>query len=122
MTGNVIELHTEVPADLESNVFGQFDEHLKLIERTLKVTVISRDGILKILGSEQSASSTKKLIEELVTLARRGNTITKQNVNYALSLAMEQKNEVLTEIDKDFICNTIQGRPISLRHLGRKIM
>lgn len=67
MTGNVIELHTEVPADLESNVFGQFDEHLKLIERTLNVTVISRDGILKILGSEQSASSAKKLIEELVT-------------------------------------------------------
>ena len=120
MTGNVIELHTEVPADLESNVFGQFDEHLKLIERTLNVTVISRDGILKILGSEQSASSAKKLIEELVTLARRGNTITKQNVNYALSLAMEQKNEVLTEIDKDFICNTIQGRPIKPKTLGQK--
>ena len=49
MTGNVIELHTEVPADLESNVFGQFDEHLKLIERTLNVTVVSRDGILKVL-------------------------------------------------------------------------
>ena len=110
MTGNVIELHTEVPADLESNVFGQFDEHLKLIERTLNVTVISRDGILKILGSEQSASSAKKLIEELVTLARRGNTITKQNVNYALSLAMEQKNEVLTEIDKDFICQYHTGQ------------
>ena len=120
MAGNIIELHTEVPADLESNVFGQFDEHLKLIERTLNVTVISRDGILKILGSEQGASSAKKLIEELVVLAKRGNTITKQNVNYALSLAMEQRNEVLTEIDKDFICNTIQGRPIKPKTLGQK--
>jgi len=52
MAGNIIELHTEVPAELEANVFGQFDEHLKLIERTLNVTVISRDGILKILGTE----------------------------------------------------------------------
>ena len=51
MAGNIIELHTEVPAELEANVFGQFDEHLKLIERTLNVTVISRDGILKILGN-----------------------------------------------------------------------
>ena len=34
MAGNIIELHIEVPADLESNVFGQFDEHLKLIENT----------------------------------------------------------------------------------------
>ena len=120
MAGNIIELHTEVPANLESNVFGQFDEHLKLIERTLNVTVISRDGILKILGSEQGASSAKKLIEELVVLAKRGNIITKQNVNYALSLAMEQRNEVLTEIDKDFICNTIQGRPIKPKTLGQK--
>ena len=120
MAGNIIELHTEVPANLESNVFGQFDEHLKLIERTLNVTVISRDGILKILGSEQGTSSAKKLIEELVVLAKRGNIITKQNVNYALSLAMEQRNEVLTEIDKDFICNTIQGRPIKPKTLGQK--
>lgn len=120
MAGNIIELHIEVPADLESNVFGQFDEHLKLIERTLNVTVISRDGILKILGNEQSASSAKKLIEELVVLAKRGNTITRQNINYALSLAMEQRNEVLTEIDKDFICNTIQGRPIKPKTLGQK--
>ena len=103
MAGNIIELHTEVPAELEANVFGQFDEHLKLIERTLNVTVISRDGILKILGNEQSAASAKKLIEELTVLAKRGNTITKQNVNYALSLAMEQRNEVLTEKDKAFI-------------------
>ena len=120
MAGNIIELHTEVPAELEANVFGQFDEHLKLIERTLNVTVISRDGILKILGNEQNATSAKKLIEELTVLAKRGNTITKQNVNYALSLAMEQRNEVLTEIDKDFICNTIQGRPIKPKTLGQK--
>ena len=120
MANSIIELHLEIPADLEGNVFGQFDEHLKLIERTLNVTLISRDGILKILGTEGSASQAKKLIGELVVLAQRGNTITKQNVSYALALAMEQRNEVLTEIDKDFICNTIQGRPIKPKTLGQK--
>lgn len=122
MAGNIIELHTEVPAELEANVFGQFDEHLKLIERTLNVTVISRDGILKILGNEQNAASAKKLIEELTVLAKRGNTITKQNVNYALSLAMEQRNEVLTEIDKDFICTPYRADLSSPKHWDRKIM
>ena len=120
MANSIIELYTQVPADLEGNVFGQFDEHLKLIERTLNVTLISRDGMLKILGTEQSATQAKKLIEELVTLAGRGNTITRQNVSYALSLAMEERNQVLTEIDKDFICNTIQGRPIKPKTLGQK--
>ena len=59
MAGSIIELHTEVPADQEANVFGQFDAHLKLTERTLNVTVISRDGILKIVGNEQSAACKK---------------------------------------------------------------
>lgn len=117
---NIIELHADVPASMEGNVFGQFDEHLKLIERTLNVTMISRDGTLKILGNDQNASQAKKLIDELVTLAGRGNTITRQNVNYALSLALEQRNQVLTEIDKDLICNTIQGRPIKPKTLGQK--
>lgn len=120
MANSIIELYTQVPADLEGNVFGQFDEHLKLIERTLNVTLISRDGMLKILGTEQSATQAKKLIEELVTLAGRGNTITRQNVSYALSLAMEERNQILTEIDKDFICNTIQGRPIKPKTLGQQ--
>ena len=117
---SIIELQAEVPASQEGNVFGQFDEHLKLIERTLNVTLISRDGGLKIIGSESSAVQAKKLIEELVSLADRGNTITRQNVTYALSLAMENRNEVLTEIDKDFICNTVQGRPIKPKTLGQK--
>ena len=60
MASSIIELHTEVPASIEGNVFGQFDEHLKVIERTLNVTLISRDGSLKILGTESSASEAKK--------------------------------------------------------------
>lgn len=120
MANSIIELRAEVPADQEGNVFGNFDEHLKLIERTLNVTMVSRDGNLKIIGTEQNAAAAKSLIEELVRLARRGNTITVQNVNYALSLAMEKRNDVLTEIDKDFICNTIQGRPVKPKTLGQK--
>ena len=121
MANSIIELHVQIPADLEGNVFVQFDEHLKLIERTMNVTLISRDGILKILGTEQSASLTKNLIVELVTLAQRGNTITRQNVTYALSLAMEQRNKVTTEIVIDVICNTIQGRPLTTQNLGRRV-
>ena len=117
---SIIELQTELPASLEGNVFGQFDEYRKLIERTLNVTLISRDGGLKILGNESSAAQAKQLITELTALAEKGNLITRQNVTYALSLALENRKDVLTEIDRDFICNTIQGRPIKPKTLGQK--
>ena len=55
MAGNIIELHTEVPAELEANVFGQFDTYIKKIERTFHVTLISRDGATKIVGDTIAA-------------------------------------------------------------------
>ena len=112
MANSIIELHLEIPADLEGNVFGQFDEHLKLIERTLNVTLISRDGILKILGTEGSASQAKKLIGELAVLAQRGNTITKQNVSYALALPWSSEMRFLQKSIK--ILSAIPYRDVPL--------
>ncbi|HIX59251.1 MAG TPA: PhoH family protein [Candidatus Blautia gallistercoris] len=120
MSNTIMELLADLPAELESNVFGQFDEHLKLIERTLNVTLIARDGVLKILGTQTAARRAREVIRQLAALAGKGNTITTQNVNYALALAMEDSKESLVEIDSDHICNTIQGRPIRPKTLGQK--
>ncbi|MDO4648951.1 MAG: PhoH family protein [Eubacteriales bacterium] len=120
MANGIVDLHINIPASVQGNVFGKFDEHLKQIERTLNVTFISRDGELKILGSPAGAEQAKKLMEDLVRLAERGNIISMQNVNYGLSLAMESIGHSLSEIDKEIICNTIQGRPIKPKTLGQK--
>ena len=40
----------DIPMEHERNVCGQFDAYLKKIERTLHVTMITRDGALKIIG------------------------------------------------------------------------
>ena len=120
MSNSIIELQMELPVEHERNVFGQFDEHLKVIERTLNVTIISRDGHLKILGSEGNAGKAKRLLEQLLSLSQRGNIINTQNVNYTLALLMEDKEQAIVEIDKDCICHTIQGRPIKPKTLGQK--
>lgn len=117
---NICEERMELPAEHERNVFGQFDEYVKKMERSLGVTVISRDGQLKILGPQQACRQAVKIFAQLLELSKRGNTITEQNVNYALSLAAEEKTSVITEIDKDYICHTLNGRPIKPKTLGQK--
>ena len=117
---NICEEKMELPAEHERNVFGQFDEHVKKLERTLGVTVISRDGQIKILGPKPSCDQAVKILKEFLELSQRGNTITQQNVNYALSLAMEEKTSAITEIDRDCICHTLNGRPIKPKTLGQK--
>ena len=117
---SIIETIASVPVEHEKNVFGQFDEHIKKIEKTLNVTLISRDGELKIIGNEAAANKAKRVLVQLVELSKRGNTITEQNVNYAISLTLEDQEESLVEIDRDCICHTINGKPIKPKTLGQK--
>lgn len=110
----------DIPSEHEQNVCGQFDVYLKKIERTIGVTVISRDGRLKLLGSEAQVKSGEQVLLELIELSKRGNEITEQNVDYALSLAMEHQEGALLAIDGDTICHTISGKSIKPKTLGQK--
>ena len=53
-------------------------------------------------------------------LAKRGNTITEQNVDYALALCMDEKEDAVLEIDDELVCRTITGKPIKPKTLGQK--
>lgn len=117
---SILEQVIEIPAEHESNVFGQFDAYAKKIERTLHVTLIARDGNVKILGEAKRVDQAKRVLEQLVILSNRGNTITEQNVDYAISLVFEDSEKELVEIDKDIICHTLQGKPIKPKTVGQK--
>ena len=117
---SILEEHIESPAEHESNIFGQFDAYAKKIERTLHVTLIARDGDVKILGEAIRVNQAKRVLEQLTALSKRGNTITEQNVDYAISLVFEDNEKELVEIDKDIICHTLQGKPIKPKTVGQK--
>ena len=116
----ILETMIDTPADHEKNVFGQFDIFAKKIERALHVTLIARDGKVKVLGEEKNVERAQQVLSQLTELSRRGNTIQEQNVDYALSLTMEDSTEDILTIDKDLICHTLQGKPIKPKTLGQK--
>lgn len=117
---SVIESIMDIPAGHEQNVFGQFDSHLKKIEKTLHVTVIARNSELKIIGNEVSAKRAKDVFNELIEFSKRGNTISEQDVNYALSLSMEGMTETMSALDDEIICRTISGKPVKPKTHGQK--
>lgn len=114
------EMQIDIPAEHEKNVFGQFDAFAKKIERTLHVTIIVRDSTVKLLGEAARVEMAKHVLEQLTELSRRGNEIQEQNVDYALSLALENSDQDILEIDRDVICHTLQGKPIKPKTLGQK--
>ena len=114
------EVMIEIPAEHEKNVFGQFDVFARKIERSFHVTLIARDDSVKILGEPAAAEKARRVLIQLVELSLRGNEISEQNVDYAISLVYENQEEELVEIDKDLICYTLQGKPIKPNTLGQK--
>lgn len=114
------EITIQVPTGHMANVFGRFDANIKKIEKHLGVTVVLREGALKILGSEESAHGAKEVFEQLCELSERGNEITEQSVDYALTLLEEHRGGALVEIDRDIICHTIQGKPVKPKTIGQK--
>ena len=116
----LMEIMIEVPMEHEQNVCGQLDKHVKMIERTLNVTIVARNGQIKLIGEENSVKKAKSVFLNLLELSKRNNVITEQNVNYALALSMEDKERAIVEIDGDVICHTIQGKPIKPKTLGQK--
>ena len=114
------EICMELPSDHMTNVFGQFDRYMKIIERNLQVTVVCRNEQVKILGDANRISSAKQVISQLLELSRRGSTVTEQNVDYAIALVSEHETATLADIDESCVGYTVNGKPIRPKTLGQK--
>ena len=115
------EILLDVPMSHMENIFGQFDANIKKIESTLHVSFVARGDNVKILGDEENVKSASDVIEELLALSKKGETITEQTVQYLLSIGeQEVKNHALVEVSGDCICHTITGKPVKPKTIGQK--
>jgi len=110
----------DIETEHAKNISGTFDSYLKKLERTFNVTILERSEGIKITGTDIDVNTVKGIMLELYELSKRGNTITEQNVDYSIAMAIENKNNTLLEVDGDLICHTTQGKPVKPKTLGQK--
>ena len=101
-------------------VFGSFDQNLRIIESELGVKVLDRDDQLHICGEAEDVLLAEKAINGLLTLAAKGENIDAQNVRYILKLVSEGKEKQIDELAGDVICITAKGKPIKPKTLGQR--
>lgn len=117
---SIVEKILQLPKGQEQILFGNCDEYAKVMERTLHVTMIERDGALKVLGSKEHVENAEKVLAQLMEIAQREGMVTRQNVDYLLSLNMEKLEGAASAMEGDCVCHTIQGKPICPKTLGQK--
>lgn len=103
----------------ERELFGNFDENIKLIEETLKIDVILREGNIVLMGEEKNVNQALKLMTELHQSVTNGKNLDKQSISYSLSLLLEGNEEKIKELE-DTIVLTQKGKAVQPKTLGQK--
>ena len=103
-----------------ANLFGSFDENIKLLEREYGVTITCRGADLKVVGDAENVAAAARALNGLLTLINKGEQLTEQNVRYVISLVGEGNEEVLSSMTTDSVCVTAKGRPVKPKTVGQK--
>lgn len=111
-----IQIHNE----LISNIFGSFDENIKKIEKAYSVNIVNRGDDILISGEQNGVSKAKQVLGALITLAKTGESIKEQNINYLIAEAEDDNLSEAAEVNDDFICMTMNGRALHPKTLGQK--
>lgn len=101
-------------------LFGTNDAYIRKVEDEFGVSVINRDGMVKITGEKTNVKKVYRLLQELLEISTKGTEIEEQNVNYAVMMSKEDEYDGLLSMGEDFICHTISNKPIMPKTIGQK--
>ncbi|MBQ4347467.1 MAG: PhoH family protein, partial [Firmicutes bacterium] len=100
-------------------VFGEYDINIKKLEKELGVSVIYRDEYLKLRGEKPQTEKAKNVLGALFAIAERKEPITTQTMAYLIASATEDLSDY-HKLSDEFICLTVNGRPVRPKTLGQK--
>lgn len=117
----MIKREIEVPENMDvSELFGRFDENMKLVEKAFEVAVSLRDNSVRITGPEMGVDRAADVIHMLITMLCSGERVDEQKIVYAISMEQENGSIDVKSLGSDCIAINVKGQPIKTKTLGQK--
>lgn len=102
-------------------LFGPGDANLKIIEKTLAVSIVTRGGSISIsTEKEADVKRVDDVLKALLQLIRRGIAISQRDVVYALKMAENGQLDVFGNLYETEIATNAKGKPIRVKTLGQR--
>ena len=101
-------------------LFGVFDENLKIIEAETGTNIAADSEKINISGKQSAVDIARNVVEKLLSLIKRGESIDRGRIRYAIDLAREGNSELILELADDVIAFTSKGKQIKCKTLGQK--
>ncbi|MBR6394259.1 MAG: PhoH family protein [Ruminococcus sp.] len=117
MTEKFVEVNDP---DQLAELFGQLDGNAERIQKQYNVSVVSRDGRIKVIGDETNVQAAAKALESLVNINNMGHSLNSQTIRYVTSMVEEGIEGELAELGGDGICVTASGKILRARTVGQK--
>lgn len=114
-----INLHVADPNEALA-LFGTNDKHLKLIEKKLQVSIVSRGELVRVSGDDYAIKLVQEILTSLLNIVRKGITISERDIVYAVDLAKVGKINQLETLFEDEITKNANGKSIRVKTLGQK--
>ncbi len=119
------ERYVDLTLQLENSneaqtLFGPGDEHLKIIEEALNVSLITRGEGISVRGDEETISMVRDVVNTLHSLIKRGASISGRDVVYACQLVQKGMLDQLLELYQEEITTNAKGKPIKVKTLGQR--
>ncbi len=103
------------------NLFGNFDENIKRIEKKYNVGITSHGSQIKVRGDAEEVMKAVKTVEALLVMINKGEQITEQSIDYVASLVEDGEAERITAVtDAGCICITARGKPVKPKTIGQR--
>ena len=103
------------------NLFGNFDENIKVLEKKYGVKITSHSDSIRLSGDEISVSKAERAINCLLKMVEKGENITPIRVDFVINTVEDGEDDKISDVlDSDCICITAKGKPIRPKTLGQK--
>ena len=121
MAEQLIEMNQQVENPNEAiALFGVNDAHLKVIERELNVSIVTRGETVHVSGAVETVTLVEKILQQLLVVIRKSVSITERDVAYAIQLAQQGKIAQFEELYEEEIFKTAKGKSIRVKTMGQR--
>lgn len=121
MAEQLVEMNQQLENANEAiALFGVNDAHLKVIERELNVSIVTRGETVRASGAVETVTLVEKILQQLLVVIRKGISITERDVAYAIQLAQQGKIAQFEELYEEEIFKTAKGKSIRVKTMGQR--